>query len=80
MDLQQEDVNERVARYHNILGTKNADEGRLKEALDNFTRAISFNPGDHIAYFNRGTIKADLGDYDGAKKDFAAASNIKLGS
>ena len=78
-DVQQDDVNEQVSRYHNIQGTKNADEGRLREALNNFTRAIGFNPENYIAYFNRGTVKADLGDYEGAKRDFATASKIVLG-
>jgi Flp pilus assembly protein TadD len=71
------DINKKLAsQYHNIQGTKNADEGRLQEALNNFTKAIRLSPENHIAYFNRGTIKADLGDFEGAKMDFAAASKI----
>ena len=76
LDLKRVDDNEAVAHYHNLLGTKNADEGRLIEALNDFSQAIRYSPGNHIAYFNRGTIKADLGDYEGAKVDFAAASKI----
>ena len=47
-----------------------ADGGLLKEALENFNKAIEVNPNNHIAFFNRATIKIDLGDLDGAKVDF----------
>lgn len=53
-----------------IRGTFMADEGNLEEALENFTKAIETNPNNHIAYFNRATIKIDLGDFDGARNDF----------
>ena len=53
-----------------VKGTLNADEGMLQEALDNFSRAIEANPNNYIAYFNRATIKIDLGDLEGAKNDF----------
>ena len=47
-----------------------ADEGNLEEALENFNKAIETNPNNHIAFFNRATIKIDLGDLEGAKNDF----------
>jgi tetratricopeptide (TPR) repeat protein len=47
-----------------------ADEGLLREALENFNKAIDTNPNNHIAFFNRATIKIDLGDLEGAKNDF----------
>jgi len=53
-----------------IKGTIMADRGMLKEALENFNKAIESNPGNHVAYFNRATIKIDLGDLEGAKNDF----------
>jgi tetratricopeptide (TPR) repeat protein len=53
-----------------ITGTYLADAGNLKAALEIFNKAIETNPNNHIAYFNRATIKIDLGDLEGAKKDF----------
>jgi tetratricopeptide (TPR) repeat protein len=53
-----------------IKGTNLADAGNLKAALEIFDKAIETNPNNHIAYFNRATIKIDLGDLEGAKKDF----------
>jgi tetratricopeptide (TPR) repeat protein len=72
------DVNKIFARYHNIKGTKNADNGRIKEALKEFNQAIELNPGYSPAYFNRGTIKADLGDFEGAKADFDRAKELEM--
>lgn len=51
-------------------GTEMADKGLLEEALEIFDKAIEINPNNHVAYFNRATIKIDLGDLEGAKKDF----------
>lgn len=53
-----------------IKGTLMADKGMLREALEIFDKAIESNPNNHTAYFNRATIKIDLGDLDGAKEDF----------
>jgi tetratricopeptide (TPR) repeat protein len=65
------------ARYYNIKGANKADDGQLKEALENFDKAIELNPDYAIALFNRATIKADLGDLRGAKEDFCRAKNIE---
>lgn len=53
-----------------IDGIRMADEGNLTAALENFDKAIETNPTNSIAYFNRATIKIDLGDIDGARNDF----------
>ena len=69
---------ESLSLYYNIKGTECADEGDLKEALNFFTRAIELNPHFSIALFNRGTIKADLGDFNSANKDFCLARDIEI--
>jgi tetratricopeptide (TPR) repeat protein len=51
-------------------GTFEADEGKLKEALQIFDEAINICPSNTIAYYNRATIKMDLGDIEGARRDF----------
>jgi tetratricopeptide (TPR) repeat protein len=72
------EVNKIFARYHNIKGTKSADNGRINEALKEFDQAIKLNPWYSPAYFNRGTIKADLGDFEGAKADFDRAKELEM--
>ena len=77
-DIISVNINQISALYHNIEGTKCADEGRIKEALNNFTKAIELNPVYAVAFFNRGTIKADMGDFNGAKADFQKARELEL--
>ncbi|HSP88733.1 MAG TPA: tetratricopeptide repeat protein [Ignavibacteriaceae bacterium] len=55
---------------HNILGVENGDKGRYKDAFYEFTKAIELNPKDANAYFNRATLKVQLGDIKGASSDF----------
>jgi tetratricopeptide (TPR) repeat protein len=66
------------ARYYNLKGAKMADEGDLQKALENFNKSIELNPNYAIALFNRATIKADLGDFRGAKEDFLRAKHIEI--
>lgn len=74
--LQFPELNLIFARFYNIKGANKADEGLLDEALENFDKAVELNPNDAIALFNRATIKADLGDFEGAKEDFHRAKSI----
>lgn len=74
--LQFPELNLIFARYYNIKGANKADEGLLDEALENFNKAIELNPSDAVALFNRATIKADLGDFEGAREDFHRAKSI----
>ena len=60
-----------------IRGTILADEGNLEEALENFNKAIESNPNNHVAYFNRATVKIDLGDIEGARNDFFSFDRLK---
>lgn len=53
-----------------VEGITLADDGKLSEALNMFTKAIETDPSNHIAYYNRATIKIDLGDIEGARNDF----------
>ena len=54
--------------------------GRFKEAAEYFTKAIGLAPKDSSSYFNRATIKINLGDILGAKSDFALAESCGLGN
>ena len=74
----QMEIDEILARYHNIKGTRNADNGKIQEALREFNKAIQIFPNYSPAFFNRGTIKADLGDFEGAKADFNKARDLDV--
>lgn len=67
---------QKLAHRYNFEGAKCADEGRLREALMFFDKAIELCPDFIPALFNRGTVKADLGDFNSAKKDFEAARRM----
>lgn len=71
------DLGKIFSRFYNIKGTVQADEGKFKEALEYYDKSIEHDPSNYIAYFNRGTIKADIGDFSGAKADFEAACRLK---
>jgi Flp pilus assembly protein TadD len=59
-----------LSKHYCLEGTLMADEGNLNKALENFNKAIKANPQNHIAYYNRATIRMDLGDIEGARNDF----------
>jgi tetratricopeptide (TPR) repeat protein len=63
-------LDEIFAYYYNLKGASKADEGNYREALENFSKALDFNPEFSVALFNRATIKADIGDLKGAREDF----------
>ena len=48
-------------------------EGQHAEAILAFNRAISLDPSNHMAWFNRGVMNEALGDVDGALKAFRIA-------
>ncbi|MBE0539040.1 MAG: tetratricopeptide repeat protein [Ignavibacterium sp.] len=64
--------------YYNLKGSSKADEGKYKEALENFNKALKLNPESSAALFNRATVKADIGDLQGAKEDFIRVREIEL--
>lgn len=63
--------------FYNTEGVKNADEGKFKEAAEYFTKAIELFPEDQLSYFNRATVKIDLGDIPGARSDFILSENCQ---
>jgi tetratricopeptide (TPR) repeat protein len=69
-------LNEVFARYYNTKGAKCADDGELNHALNFFNKALELSPTFVPALFNRATIKADLGDFLGAKNDFEEAKKL----
>ena len=66
--------------FYNNEGVKSADKGKYNEAAAYFTKAISITPDDSLSYFNRATVKVDLGDILGAKLDFKLSESYQLSS
>jgi len=51
-------------------------KGNLQAALDNYTQALNLNPSYGDAYFNRGIVRSQVGDRQGAVADLRAAANF----
>lgn len=66
-----------IAFAWNNLGFYEAEEGKLRLAIDYYTRAIELNPEFSFAYNNRGLAYDALGLYESAIKDFNEALTIK---
>ncbi|MDR2028562.1 MAG: tetratricopeptide repeat protein [Treponema sp.] len=58
-------------------GTILIDLNRKPEALEEFTRAIALDPSSFLAYVYSAGIKDELGDYDGAERDYETLSKLK---
>jgi tetratricopeptide (TPR) repeat protein len=72
----------RQLRLNNILklsynkqGVKKSDEGKFKEALEYFTKAIELDPKDSLSYFNRATIQMQTGNIPAARSDFKLSAS-----
>ncbi|MBK7104280.1 MAG: tetratricopeptide repeat protein [Ignavibacteriae bacterium] len=61
---------------YNVDGVYKADLGNYQEALNYFNKAIEIDPKNFISYFNRASIKMNLGDIEGAKMDFHKSENL----
>ena len=64
--------------FYNTKGVKKADEGKFKEASECFTKAIELAPSDSMSYFNRATVKMNIGDFQGAKSDFKLSESFRI--
>lgn len=49
---------------------------KFKKAVDDYTRAITQNPNDAEAFYNRGVAKTMLGDRAGAIQDWKKAASL----
>ncbi|MBK8945190.1 MAG: tetratricopeptide repeat protein [Ignavibacteriae bacterium] len=60
----------------NVDGVEKADLGNYIEALQYFNKAIETDPKNFVSYFNRASIKMNLGDIEGAKMDFQISEKL----
>jgi len=58
-------------------GTVLMDINRKPEALEEFSRAVNINPREFLGYVYTSGLKDDLGDTDGAEKDYAVLAKLK---
>lgn len=61
---------------YNIDGVSKADSGNYTEALEYFSKAIKNDPYNFVSYFNRASIRMQIGDIDGARRDFKKAESL----
>ncbi|MBN1364331.1 MAG: tetratricopeptide repeat protein, partial [Syntrophaceae bacterium] len=61
---------------HDCLGVALFAEGKNKEAIDHFNQAILLHPEYHNAYYNRGSVYLESGQYQKAIQDFSEAIRI----
>jgi len=59
------------------LGNLLMEMNRKPESLEEFNRAISINPQEYRAYAYSSGLKDDLGDHDGAERDYAMLAKLK---
>ena len=53
------------------------DLNRKSDALEEYSRAIGINPREFLAYVYTSGLKDDLGDLDGAERDYAVLAKLK---
>ena len=58
-------------------GTLLVEMNRRPAALEEFNRAISINSGEFLAYAYSSGLKDDLGDPDGAERDYAVLAKLR---
>jgi len=78
ISLQQLELNKIDKLFYNTKGVKKADEGKFDEAVESFTKAIELAPKDSLSYFNRATVKMNVGDLMGASSDFKLSESCRV--
>ena len=62
--------------YYDLLGVLEMKEAQYESAIEHFDMAIQLDPNFVVPYHNRAVAYKQLGKYDLAEKDFAAALKI----
>lgn len=78
ISLQQLKLNKIDKLFYNTKGVKKADECKFDEAIEYFTKAIELAPKDSLSYFNRATVKMNIGDLIGANSDFKLSESYRI--
>lgn len=78
ISLQQLKLNKIDKLFYNTEGVKKADGGKFDEAIEYFTKAIELAPKDSLSYFNRATVKMNIGDIISASSDFKLSESCRV--
>lgn len=66
-----------TAKDYFILGQKAMQNGKMKSAIEYFTKAIKLDPVFYDAYKERALAKDKIQDYTGAKKDYETYMKLR---
>ena len=69
-------LNQECAETYYNLGLAHSKNGKLDEAIENYTKAIELKPDYAEAYYYRGGAFLRLGEREKAKSDLATARNM----
>ena len=70
-------LNPKSALALNNFGWIKYRRGMFDEAIEDFTRAITYDSQLTIAYSNRGIVKTELNQFEGAIRDFNMALKLR---
>ena len=80
LTLQLEELRDYIAvAYHNI-GVIYATNKKFEKSMENFKKAIEFNPQYPVAHHNLGLVYKKIGDFERSEKHFEAAKKMGFSS
>ena len=77
ISLEQLQLNNILKLSYNTQGVKKSDEGKFKEALEYFNKAVELEPEDSLSYFNRATVQMQTGNILAARSDFKLSESCR---
>ena len=57
--------------------SSNINDGELKLAIRNLNKAIELDPSNGLYFYNRGTVKKMIQDFEGAIQDLTSSIDLK---
>lgn len=74
------ECNKKYAETYYNRGLTHAKNGKLKRAIEDYTKAIELNPDYADAYYRRSKAWLRLGEVEKAKSDMGTASSLGINS
>lgn len=72
------ELNPSDPKNFNIMGITLFYLGNYEQALNAYTRAIALNPSYAVAYYNRGLLRYEINDKNGAYSDLMKARELNF--
>ncbi len=70
-------LNMHLAVSHLNLASIHSAEGRIDDAIFEYTKALEFDPNIYLVYVNRGRLLWKRGEFRQALEDFSRAINLE---